>query len=138
MITAFDQLTVATNVYQPRTYSGIVTFTVTAKSPTMVELKSVSISGFDMELSKEDVESIIAGQRPLYTSFDEAIDCENEKDNQRTAEYVATYESDIDNFVLDMIRTAYSSQRDPEYGDDVRADAIKHIADQYFPDSNLY
>lgn len=90
-----------------------------------------------MELSREHFNEYLAVKKHFYTSREEAIKCETEKDNARTAQYVKNYSNDIDQFIAEMIKITYISKQDAEYGDYPHAVAIKEVAAKHFPNVQL-
>lgn len=137
MIKKFKELTLGKVVVQERMYAGFVEFEVVEASPKLVSLKSTSIHGYSSELTPETLNQYNQTENYWFESVEEACTHTNKIDTKRLNETVAEYTANKDAFIADMIRTAYHSNTDPEYGDYVQAEAIKKAASVLFPDLNL-
>lgn len=126
-------LEVGSRVYTFKPYrDGVVTMEVLSISPdaSTVELKSVNTHGYHYWLT-EDKFKIIQKKGPRsqhYYTEQSAVDSVDKYDSDRKEKFVNYYKNNPEDFIKEMVKKAYESESDPEYGDGVIADAIKDVA----------
>lgn len=95
-----------------------------------VELKSINAHGYHYWLT-EDKFNVIQKRGPRsqhYYTEQSAMEALEDYNAVRKAQFVNYYKNNPEDFIEEMVRKAYESEADPEYGDDVIADAIQDVA----------
>src|SRR5699024_932838 len=95
-----------------------------------VELKSVSVHGYHYWITEETFNHIQKrGPRSQhYYPEQSAVDALDKYDSDRKEKFVNYYKNNPENFIKEMVRKAYESESDAEYGDYVIAKAIEDVA----------
>lgn len=95
-----------------------------------VELKSINAHGYHYWLTEDKFNNIqeLGPRSQHYYTEQDAIEALEDYDGDRREKFVKYYKNNPEDFIEEMVRKAYESEADPEYGDDVIADAIQIVA----------
>lgn len=95
-----------------------------------VELKSVSVHGYHYWITEGMFNHIKKGgpRAQHYYTEQSAIETLENYDTARKEKFANYYKNNPEDFIKEMVRKAYESEADPEYGDYVIAEAIQYVA----------
>lgn len=95
-----------------------------------VELRSINAHNYHYWITEETFNHIQKrGPRSQhYYTEQSAVDSVNDYDSNRKEKFVNYYKNNPENFIKEMVRKAYESESDAEYGDYVIANAIQDVA----------
>src|SRR5690625_2190696 len=126
-------LEVGSHVYTFKPYrDSVVIMEVLSISPdaSTVELKSVNTHGYHYWLTEDKFKIIQKkGSRSQhYYTAKEAVEAVESYNTARKEKFINYYKNNPEGFIKEMVRKAYVSEADPEYGDYVIAKAIEDVA----------
>lgn len=114
-------------------YDGVVIMEVLSINPdaSTVELKSVNTHGYHYWITEETFNRIQkkSPRSQHYYTTKEAVKAIESYNAARKEKFINYYKNNPEDFIKEMVRKAYESESDPEYGDNVIADAILDVAE---------
>lgn len=136
-IKTIEQLTVGSTFFQERTYVGFVEFRVAINDGVIVKAESVSTTGYNFSFDQQVVDTCNNTGKFMYQTLEDAIADDKRIQAERIKDLVNTYKGNRDDFLGFVIKRAYQSSIDPEYGDDTEGEAIKQLAAIHLPGLDL-
>lgn len=132
-----QELKVGSLFAQYRQYAGMVLFVVESIENGRVSARSRSLSGYDFEFGNSYFVECDKRGKHFFTSLEEGNAFSAAAKEKRIVDFVEEYRNDPAAFINFVIKQAYESDLDPEYGDYERGQAIKQLAAIHFPNIEL-
>ena len=136
-IKTIEQLTVGSTFFQERTYVGFVEFRVAINDGVIVKAESVSTTGYNFSFDQQVIDEYHSNGKFTYKTLEDAIADNNRIQEERIQGFLNKYKDDLEGFLGFVIKRAYQSSIDPEYGDDTEGEAIKQLAAIHLPGLDL-
>ena len=102
-----------------------------------MKAESVSTTGYNFSFDQQVIDEYHSNGKFTYKTLEDAIVDNNRIQEERIQGFLNKYKDDLEGFLGFVIKRAYQSSIDPEYGDDTEGEAIKQLVAIHLPGLDL-